>query len=269
MLYELSLTGLYVADPANAKAPVQPDPKKRKVEVATPAAAEPSAPAAAAAAPDPNALIHQPDFDRIRAEMERYDAKREDVIKRCRDVQKISKLAIYGLHRGQTAKVDKKLAQAVELSNGIYTDLIQTDPELRNGSYTNALEEFAEAVLYKVWLENGSICAMDGAEMAGLLNTKEYLGALVDFTGEVGRYAVTAAARRDQDAVRSSLAAMLAVQEGIFFLGESARGSLSKKESALKANIKKCEHLMYELSLVKASGRNVSAAKTEEGAGDD
>ena len=80
---------------------------------------------------------------------------------------------------------------------------------------------------------------------------------------------MTAAARRDQDAVRTSLAAMLAVQEGIFFLGDSARGSLSKKESALKSNVKKCEHLMYELSLVKASGRNVSAAKTEEGTGDD
>lgn len=99
VLYELSLTGLYVADPANAKAPVQPDPKKRKVEEAAPASdAEPAEPAEPPA-PDPNALILQSDFDRIRAEMERYDAKREDVIKRCRDVQKISKLAIYGLHR--------------------------------------------------------------------------------------------------------------------------------------------------------------------------
>lgn len=85
------------------------------------------------------------------------------------------------------AKVDKQLAQAIELSNGIFDDLIKADPELRNGSYTNALEEFAEAVLYKVWLENGSICAMDGAEMAGLLNNKECV-AVWPFPARLGRF---------------------------------------------------------------------------------
>jgi hypothetical protein len=35
---------------------------------------------------------------------------------------------------------------------------------------------------------------------------------------------------------------------------------LAKKEGALRTNIKKIEHVLYELSLVKATGRNVTAS---------
>ena len=46
-----------------------------------------------------------------------------------------------------------------------------------------------------------------------------------------------------------------------------AWSQLSKKEGALRTNVKKLEHILYELSLVKASGRKVTASKTEESSG--
>ena len=49
--------------------------------------------------PEAELIIKMADFEKIREEMEAYDAKREDVIKRCRDMQKASKNSIYDLHR--------------------------------------------------------------------------------------------------------------------------------------------------------------------------
>ena len=39
---------------------------------------------------------------------------------------------------------------------------------------------------------------------------------------------------------------------------------LAKKEGALRTNVKKMEHVLYELSLVKTTGRNMTASVDEE-----
>lgn len=77
--YELSLTGAYVAQP------IVSNPKRRK----TAPADDPAE--AAAAASDPPGLVTVADFDDMRESITAYDAAREDVIKRCRDAQKLSK----------------------------------------------------------------------------------------------------------------------------------------------------------------------------------
>jgi hypothetical protein len=52
----------------------------------------------------------------IRDRMETYDKLREDVIKQSRDVQKLSKLAIYSVHRGSLSDSKIKLDQAMKLA---------------------------------------------------------------------------------------------------------------------------------------------------------
>jgi hypothetical protein len=83
--YELSLTGSYVA------APVGPsNPKRRKTE---PAADVPDA-SAGGSAVEGDAVVSRvnvDDFDAMRDRISAYDSAREDVIKRCRDPQKMSK----------------------------------------------------------------------------------------------------------------------------------------------------------------------------------
>ena len=94
------------------------------------------------------------------------------------------------------------------------------------------------------------------------------MGGLVDLTGEVGRTAVTAASKRDEETVRAALAADLAVASGLALArgtdGMHMRALNSNKEKALATNTKKLETVLYELSLVKSSGRNMTASSLEE-----
>lgn len=98
LLYELSLTGAYVATSENNN--TGGDAKRRKIADDAPSA---DTEAHADAELPPAAAVERvvvSDFDVIRDKAAEYDAAREDVIKRCRDAQKLSKNAIYSLHRG-------------------------------------------------------------------------------------------------------------------------------------------------------------------------
>eukprot|EP00041_Stephanoeca_diplocostata_P026469 m.714827 g.714827 ORF g.714827 m.714827 type:complete len:515 (-) comp22973_c1_seq1:413-1957(-) len=261
ILYELSLTGAYVAaDVADERAAK----KARTVSQSDAGVAEEKSnggddtdPSGAASA---SAVVTESDFDNIRTKLELYDSKREDVIKKTRDVQKLSKQAIFSLHRGQIETAKAQLHKAKGIADGIYTTYIDQDPGLRSGSYANSIEEYTEGVLFLLWLESddSEICPIDVAELDGQCLPHDYLGGLVDFTGEVGRYAVLAASKRDDARVRKSLAAVLAVEEALTSLNLS--GKYGKKASELRNNVKKLEVVLYELSLVKASGRNVTTA---------
>ena len=65
--------------------------------------------------------------------MDRYDARREAVIKRTRDVQKLAKQAIFSLHRGNGAKAEKQLATATAAAQAIHAEFLVETPELRKG----------------------------------------------------------------------------------------------------------------------------------------
>ena len=185
LLYELSLAGKYTA------ADTAPAAKKQRTAV------------------DEYPRITAADFDKMRESLEAADAVREQVIKRTRDVQKLSKQAIYSLHRGDGPKAEAQLNEASEKARAIDVELLASNPTLRSGSFSNAIEELAEARLTQVWFEDESrtIAPPSHAKFGGLVQTIEYLGGLADFTGEVGRWAVAAAARRDEAAVRAALAA--------------------------------------------------------------
>ena len=57
-----------------------------------------------------NILIDLTDLDGIRIRMEHQDAVREEAIKLSRDVQKLSKQAIYSVQRGSLAEAAGKLS---------------------------------------------------------------------------------------------------------------------------------------------------------------
>ena len=53
------------------------------------------------------------------------------------------------------------------------------------------------------------------------VTTEEYLGGIVDFTGEVGRYAISCATNRDESSVLVSLQADIQVQEAVMQLSNA------------------------------------------------
>ena len=217
-------------------------------------------------------LLPVNELEEIRLKMVAFDEKREQVIKRCRDVQKLSKQAIYSLHRQETDKARNQLNLAMNKAQAISNEFeFASDPSLRSGSFQNAMEEWVEGRLFEAWLDSGGTTILSPPELSAELpspltmTSEEYLGGLVDFTGEVGRWAVLKATQRDKAAVEKALAADLTVEAAIIHLGTSVPGKMNKKAGALKNNVKKLEHVLYELSLLKGTGKSTfsSDAKPE------
>jgi predicted translin family RNA/ssDNA-binding protein len=73
----------------------------------------------------------------MRGEMSAADEKRETVIKRSRDVQKLSKQAIFSLHRGNDKEADERIRSAKKTAEELLP-LIAECPTLRPGSFANA-----------------------------------------------------------------------------------------------------------------------------------
>ena len=60
-------------------------------------------------------MINKKDFKKIRLNLEKYDKKREELIKKARDVLKLSKQLIYSIHR-------KNLEEASNLISNLKKD---------------------------------------------------------------------------------------------------------------------------------------------------
>jgi predicted translin family RNA/ssDNA-binding protein len=137
-------------------------------------------------------------FESVATEMKEFDEKREVVIKKSRDVQKNSKQAIFSVHRGDIAQASSRL-EAAEAGYTELLTLIDETPALRGGSFSHALEEYAEARIFLHFHETKQLLVPADLPQ---INTEEYLGGLLDFTGELNRWAVIQATSRRVDDVK-------------------------------------------------------------------
>jgi hypothetical protein len=85
------------------------------------------------------------------------------------------------------------------------------------------------------------------------VNSDEYLGGVMDFCGEINRFAVLAATRRDVDAVASARECVDALLSQLM-LFEFRNGSLRRKYDGVKYTLQKLEQVSYDLSLASAVG---------------
>ena len=197
-----------------------------------------------------------------------YDKLREGVIKDSRDVQKLSKQAIFSIHRGNLGQSTKQLDESLSKAKLILEVVIKY-PLLRNGAFSNSLEEWAEGAITLEWAKNGKV--MSKAEIAdGILTNHEYVGALSDFTGEIGRMAVASASKRDIDSVRKIQQAGIAISQNLMQINTG--GKFTKKVDAVNTNLRKVEDIVYDLSMVEFGGKARNKAREEaprETKGDD
>lgn len=204
-----------------------------------------SATAAATVVPLARDPVNAADFSAIQAALTEEDERREALIKRSRDVQKKAKSAIYDAHRGNIAAALRSIAESAEVAKAELLPVVEQHPQLRFGSLSSALEEWAEAVVFVHYLRTGTIPTL--AEVS-IVNKEEYLGAVLDMTGELGRLAVLKATQRDLKAVERArdVVDQLLAQ---FMLFDFRNGSLRRKYDALKYTLKKLEQICYELTL--------------------
>lgn len=111
-------------------------------------------------------------------------------------------------------------------------------------------------MILRVYLSEGRVPARSEVKLA---DTEEYLGGVLDFTGELNRIAVARATVRDKAAVQRARDATESLQ-GQFLRFDLRNGALRKKYDALKYTLKKLENTLYELSLTEAG----LAAKPED-----
>ncbi|GBF91780.1 translin [Raphidocelis subcapitata] len=223
------------------------------------AATDAAAAGAGCGAPPRPPLIDLEDWAAIAAQLREQDERRETLLKRIRDAQKLSKQAVFSLHRGDGAAAARQIAEAERVARELLP-LVRLQPALRFGAFAAALEEYAEACALKVFLEEGRLVSR--GELP-LLETEEYLGGVLDMTGELNRYAVAQATRRNVAAVAACRDVTEAVMGRMLQL-DLRNGALRKKYDTLKYTLRKMENTLYELSLADAHRR---AFEAEAGGG--
>ena len=121
---------------------------------------------------------------------------------------------------------------------------------MRYGAFSCALEEWTEAALLIEWVDKRRVMARGDMRIP---NTTEYIGALSDFTGEIGRLAIAFASARNLSAVNEVLETDLVVSSMIAQF--NINNKYSKKADAVAMNLKKVEDIVYDMSLVGRGGK--------------
>lgn len=211
----------------------------------------------------PSALWQYVDGDAISAiqhRMATYDHQREWTIKLSRDVQKLSKQAIFSIIRGQNEDAREKLAHASKTIEQVM-DIVTKFPGLRAGSFSNSLEEWCEAQMLLDWCEKKTVSGVN--ELVHKLSAQEYIGGLSDFTGELGRLAVMLAAKREIEAVEEIMEVDSIIYDSISRVNNLG-SNFNKKLDAVQTNWKKVEDLVFELNILERTGRGKKRMRMTE-----
>lgn len=229
-----------------------------------PAAKRPRVEGDAVVAPRAPTAVNLKLLQEIKDRYDHFDAMREQTLKRSRDVIKGAKNAVFALQRDDFRKADTMLNQCAKDAGSIFKEFVGRSPSLRSGIFSASLEELAEALAYRAFrCERRLLGRVELQEASGLpfsFTVPEYLGGLMDLTGEVGRFAVRSAGR-GRDAVGDvelCLACVDAVYVGLQSL-PLLPGGLGKKMGPLKGTLAKVEGLLYELALLSTGGLKVRA----------
>ena len=182
-------------------------------------------------------------FAALKERQASHVAIRRELIARASTAQAEAKRAIFALHRDDMAGADSLLAS----SSAALADIrgrIAGRPELADeGAYRAALEEYAEAALYRAWVKDGAVgpVALEGVDH------EIYLGGLSDLTGELQRRQVRLATEGKLDEVKKLKAA---IEEIVVQLLEmDLTGYLRTKFDQSKNSLRRAEDVLYEVTL--------------------
>lgn len=170
---------------------------------------------------------------------------REVAIRMSRDLTRLSKQAIFDLHREDFASAKAQLEQGRgllrELQKGKFGAAAASE-----GSFQSAQEEYLEATFFFDFLTKKELKRFP--EPAA--RTTDVLGALADLSGELVRYAVKLVTRSGTQAVKE-VEAMKKISEEIVggLMRFHLTGKLRSKHDDAKRNLKRLEEILYDLRL--------------------
>ena len=185
-------------------------------------------------------------FKKLKEDYASYNVGRKIIIGKSNDVLKYSKQAIFALHRGELESADAVLKEAEKLIEYLLGEVIKKDKQLEHeGAFKAGLEEYAEARLFYNYLKNHEIGEIKEAK----LTVDAYLGGLSDLSGEIVRYAVKMATKRNYEEVevcRNAVEQLIAemIQMDIV-------GNFRTKYDQAKNNLRKLEEILYDIEIRK------------------
>ena len=186
-------------------------------------------------------MIDKKDFKKIKSSLDRYDAKREELIKKSRDLLKRSKQLIYALHRENKEEVNELLKEVKKARSELDNIASSVKGLLFEHSYSEAIQEYVEAMAYHGYINLKKIPSSKELKVA----EEDFLLGISDLTGELTRRAVKVAHKGKKE-----LGEIKGLVEDIFgeFLNFNLRnGNLRKKADSIKWNLKKLEEVMYDV----------------------
>ena len=168
---------------------------------------------------------------------------RQEIIGRSNKALSRSKRAIFALHRDDLKGSESLLNEADKLFVKCEQSFKRI-PNLKNeGAYQAALEEYAEALLFKSYIEKGKL----GKIHERAMNPHSYLAGLSDTTGEIVRYAVRAVTQGDERQVKKAYKTVAMVIE--YLIDMDLTGYQRTKFDQAKKNLRKLEQMQYDLAI--------------------
>ncbi len=189
-------------------------------------------------------MINEKDLEEMKKEVLIFDEQRELLIKKSRDVLKLSKQVIYAAHRADLKEAEK-LASTMKKELKELNQYIEKNHKMyHQGSYKVAVQEYVEAMLFYGILKENRLFTKKELDV----DTDYYLLGLADLSGEVVRRAILDATEGDY---KSPLKAKELVSEIYAWLLQMdiREGELRKKFDGIKYDLRKLEDLCFQLSL--------------------
>jgi translin len=178
-------------------------------------------------------------FEKIRKMIKDYDSDRENLIKKSRDVLKLSKQIIYAVHRGDSAT---KLVKQIEAEKKQLEKIAKHNNKLAyEGSYKVAIQEYVEAILYYNFVKTGKLVDLK-------VLPEHFVLGLADLPGELVRKAVFLAGK-------GKIKEVFKIKEEVDMIyGELLKfdfrnNDVRRKVDAVKYDLRKLEDLVLDLKL--------------------
>ncbi len=180
-------------------------------------------------------------FSKLQKELHDYDSEREKLIKKSRDVLKLSKLIIYAVHRDELENATK-LIKEIEQERKELEKIATHDAKMAyEGSYKIAIQEYVEAILYYEFVKTGKIPELK-------VIAEHFLLGLCDLPGELNRRAVFLAGKGEVEKV-TKIKDQVDYIYGELLKFDFRDNEIRRKVDAVKYELRKLEDLVLDLKL--------------------
>ncbi len=180
-------------------------------------------------------------FAKIQKEMHAYDDEREKLIKKSRDVLKLSKLIIYAVHRDEIKNAAELIVEIKKEKKELDTIAKHSKKMGCEGSYKVAIQEYVEALLYYEFVNSGKLVELDA-------DAEHFVLGLADLPGELTRRAVFLAGKGKTEEVMKIRDTMDLIY-GEFLKFDFRENEIRRKVDAVKYELRKMEDLVLDLKL--------------------